>query len=595
MVDGIYSNALHWFTLISCSPYRLIIKHVLPAVGAPVIDIAYGPSMNVFDFGFDIILFSVFESRQTSVVLTIILKNGKQKLWMVAITSIPGCFEFDIRCCLQYPFIVDISLFLQCCCRFGSAIIDQHSLQIKSFCILHKMDFKCQPKLPLILVFILGMSMFYNIVFNHSRTISNIKSPNIQPTKSGDNYTDTRTTKPSLNLSFLDAQYYKSNIFNGKANKFLRPFEDFMSMPGRPAQGYRPNYIYFDMEYDNPKLIYCAGINLAGIGNHLAQYWTARAVAFWMGYDFVMMNSYDDDRCWQDAASEMYDKYWSNNTWSSYLIKSNNESVYDEFNTNNRARQRIWLWITQSVTQLDKEEGKKKYCYKSLIRLFWYNPLYLPIIIRDTHSALDRYFDIHPIDKVLGHNDVVIHFRCGDILSAGGDEYGFMTLQYYKEAFSNWSLTENTVVHLLSQLGDQSLRSDDNLGKHNLERKNRNGCNDIVTAYVAELHKIVSPARILIHGNNALSTDFHMMVDAPLLICSESTFCEQAALANTNSVVMPIYGPWIDLGKMRAGGIWTPSNHKFISNSLTQMTLSSSRVTSKKMNPTQIVEYLITH
>eukprot|EP01083_Nonionella_stella_P029038 80025_1 len=454
-----------------------------------------------------------------------------------------------------------------------------------------------------VMIFTILMSFVYVIIL-HSTTTTISKIRYIH-----DNHTEVESDTPhisesitdplsnvALNLSFLDASYYKSKVFGHDApNKFINIFKDFLSMPGNPRNHYTPTYIFFDMEYNNPRLIYCAGISLAGIGNHLAQYWTARAVGFWLGYDFQMMDNAKDQRCWEGGAIDMHDKYFSNTTWSYYLPKHSHDSVYSHYATDNAARHRIFLWITQTLVALAKRDGWIKYCYKGMIRLFWYNELYVRTVIRDTHRALDQYFASTDTSvPVIGANDAVIHFRCGDILQAGGNEYGFMTIAYYKQAFMNWKWTEDTTVHLLTQLGNNSLRTDDLLGL-NLERRNQDKCTQIATEYVVELQKLVMPAQIVIHGNDLMDDDFYMMVHAPLLICSESTFCGQAALANTNHVVMPIYGPWLALEEMIDGGIWTPTNHRFIRNSLTQFTLSSSKLNKNNMNTTQVVQYLVTH
>eukprot|EP00483_Globobulimina_turgida_P013741 UN13767 len=184
------------------------------------------------------------------------------------------------------------------------------------------------------------------------------------------------------------------------------------------------------------------------------------------------------------------------------------------------------------------------------------------ILITETSHALDLYFD--PVehnkntlpDAVFNSNkDIVIHFRCGDILSAGGSEYGFMTISYFKIAFDliqnelDMPFESDTRIFFVSQLGENSLRADVLLGQQNLERKNLNGCRQVVYKYVEALQSLVSPANITINGNNPLNVDFYRMVHAPVLICSMSTFCEEAGQANTNNVILPMWGPWNDLNE----------------------------------------------
>ena len=278
-------------------------------------------------------------------------------------------------------------------------------------------------------------------------------------------------------------------------------------------------------------------------------------------------------------------------------------------NLSNIERDRIYIWVTQTIINIEGNL-EKLFPFKSVYRLLYYNPIMINLIIQDTHNALDRYFESM---KNVGHTqnkladplwtsdrDIVIHFRCGDVLSERKTTYGFVTSLYFQRAFeiiselygtnSLFEDTPNITIWFLSQLGKNSLRR-----TMNQERKNANGCNQLVYGYVKELQKMVSPATIVINGNDLLSVDFYRMVYAPNLICSMSSFCESAALANANNVIMPIYGPWWKLPEMIEGGIWYPPNHHIINNSEEYMILSSFNISSKQMNVSQITEYLISH
>merc|ERR1712176_797443 len=137
----------------------------------------------------------------------------------------------------------------------------------------------------------------------------------------------------------------------------------------------------------------------------------------------------------------------------------------------------------------------------------------MPILIQNTHDALNGYFEHNTIASkptFASERDIVIHFRCGDILSAGGKEYGFMTIKYFEKALDiikndlNVSIDEGMSIYFLSQLGTNSLRPDELLGEYNLERKNVDGCNVIAHGMVKGLEQMYAPSKVLINGNNPM-------------------------------------------------------------------------------------------
>lgn len=418
-----------------------------------------------------------------------------------------------------------------------------------------------------------------------------------------------------LDLSFLDAPFYKDRIFKSntelfKNNRFLNPFQDFMQFQRKENSKSPGNFIFFDFNASDPALLYCSDIDKAGIGNFLAQYWASRGIAYLLGMNFKMIQNKDYDRCWKDAQTEMFDKYFNNNPdkilWCYYLPKYCNDSIYENHYLSNIDRNKINVFILQIIESFThKESGKKKYSYKSRYRLLYYNPLFLPILVNEAQFALNQYFNDREKPKFNSKQDVVIHIRCGDILSAGGNEYGFMTLKFYDKAFEIIKANnidndnKNKTIWILSQLGDNSLRADDLLGKNNLERKNTDGCNHVVLNVIKRIQEettIFNEYLIMIEGNNPLNVDFYRMANAPNLICGMSTFCEQAALSNNNNVILPIYGPWIDLKDMiEHGNVWIPDNHYFVNNSLHSLELSSQQIGKNKMNPQQIVDHIMTH
>merc|ERR1711976_244722 len=65
--------------------------------------------------------------------------------------------------------------------------------------------------------------------------------------------------------------------------------------------------------------------------------------------------------------------------------------------------------------------------------------------------------------------------------------------------------------------------------------------------------------------NAHLIADFDLMVHTSLLICSPSTFCFHAALANMNGlVVLPAYGPWVDFRALPHTSVSNSDNTSYV-------------------------------
>merc|ERR1712013_658230 len=162
------------------------------------------------------------------------------------------------------------------------------------------------------------------------------------------------------------------------------------------------------------------------------------------------------------------------------------------------------------------------------------------------------------IDAMRETNDVVIHIRCGDVMRGlpsmtGRDwEYGFLTMAHYEWVMRtalqsrfgiDWMerITENTTVWVLSQLTRNSAR--------NGELSFIADC-DYLVHYLVEhgLQPLFAPARVRVVYDSDRNEDFYRILRAPLVFCSPSTFCFNAAMANVDGIVVtPNRGPWLDL------------------------------------------------
>ncbi len=154
---------------------------------------------------------------------------------------------------------------------------------------------------------------------------------------------------------------------------------------------------------------------------------------------------------------------------------------------------------------------------------------------RETDLFMRPFF----FEDTSAQNDVVIHLRCGDILSAGGTEYGLSTTHFYQHAATLLSgeLTANSTVYLLSQLSNASARLFDHPTQKNqahnfVERDNMGKCDQIVHFVAGQLKKVFAPASVVIVGNGTANEDFLRMVHAPNLIW------QRIGLVPTNSCLL---------------------------------------------------------
>eukprot|EP01084_Bolivina_argentea_P315745 547127_1 len=281
-----------------------------------------------------------------------------------------------------------------------------------------------------------------------------------------------------------------------------------------------------------------------GIGNVLAQYWGARAIAYFLNYDFEW------NICTNDTS--YFPKY--NDTqkyFSSFLPKHKHIYHKSEF------AQNLMLYA-------DRRTYNPSYMFTCSLLFVYYNKYYAHIMKNGYENAFKKYYEsnnksdeLHALQHQFNTDgDIVIHIRCGDVfefMSMDNNklpEYGFLTANYMKYSVTNatkiafnidWiedKISENTTIFILSQLTSGSLRGH--------ERKYAKQCSYLIKYMVKNSFSLFfKPAKIEIMYDTDINNDFYLMMNAPLLICSPSSFCLAAATANTDGyVIMPSYGSW---------------------------------------------------
>eukprot|EP01084_Bolivina_argentea_P315741 547119_1 len=314
------------------------------------------------------------------------------------------------------------------------------------------------------------------------------------------------------------------NVSNSTQSVFIHP----------QYHGYRLHYQYHLLESE-----LCDPYEFAGLGNVLNQYWGARAIAYFLNYDFKW------NICEKLKPFPKYND--TQKSFSSFLPKQ--KHIYNQ------------SFAPNLMLYADKNKVDTEYIHPSSLLFLYYNKYYAHIMKTDYENAFKEYYESNKISAQSQHkfnsdSDIVIHIRCGDVFQYMSmdknilPQYGFLTTNYIKYSVTNgtktafninWikdKISKNTTIFILSQLTAKSSRSH--------EKGYAKQCNYLVKYLVNNSFALFfQPAKIEIMYDTDINNDFYFMMNAPLLICSPSSFCLSAAIANTNGYsILPSYGTW---------------------------------------------------
>eukprot|EP01083_Nonionella_stella_P009907 28353_1 len=303
-------------------------------------------------------------------------------------------------------------------------------------------------------------------------------------------------------------------------------------------------------------LEYCMTMG-SGLGNVLSGYWAARGLAYSTNLTFNLLH-----QCPNLGRSITYLTSEERNTFTRFLPRKTHITYVTHSNISVSEGNQLHAFGNNMLHHFGE------YPYRSALQLIYYNPLFLPILITETKTALT--LQSHDELFAFGVNDVVIHIRCGDVIGIKNPDYGFLTLSFYKHAIEviNFNFTSGNIsninVIVLTQTGKNSLRTWTTTQEHQYESK----CADFIDKYTPHIRKLFVDVSVnfTVIGNGIINHDFYKMTFAPNYIASMSTFAQQAAFANTNNVILPNWGPWRNLAHEWVDGnnLWTPKNHKYI-------------------------------
>ena len=172
------------------------------------------------------------------------------------------------------------------------------------------------------------------------------------------------------------------------------------------------------------------------------------------------------------------------------------------------------------------------------------HPAVMEVLRRESLAAMDAYnlkFDIARIH--FEPNDVVIHLRCGDVMTGGGgDTMGFYSFDYYTDL-----LPEDTgVVYVVSDINIAAGGYTENVEKP-------------CTKYAAHLVAYVQSrtGKTVEFVGSSIMNDYAALVDAPMLVGTRSTFSLFAAFMNRHgNAHMPLTELYLQGKPVPVAGIY---------------------------------------
>ena len=245
------------------------------------------------------------------------------------------------------------------------------------------------------------------------------------------------------------------------------------------------------------------------------------------------------------------------------------------------------------------------YPWDSDYKLFYLNDVFRESVVAPDTEYVFRHFkgSLH-IEKMedFGANDIVIHIRCGDIMSNGKYYSGFQTFDFYRQSLaeimrrhnaSEFSVESGRVFVLLQLVGVKEVGGDVT-NPHAVRSEDDRNCQLFADELIPKMRElIVEPMGYSLHliSTGTLHEDYYRLMTAPNVICGTSTFCMAATLSNVNATVV------IWPARPTQPGPMPMAQHYAVGNivELENVWIRSTVITNKKMNGTQVARYVVSH
>eukprot|EP01084_Bolivina_argentea_P000066 122_1 len=303
---------------------------------------------------------------------------------------------------------------------------------------------------------------------------------------------------------------------------------------------------------------WCDKLRRAGLGNRLSQYWLDRAIAFWLNLTFET-----DPICSCHFYSRKTPKYFctinlqqnQHHYWTQYLPSTvqhsfkylllHNNSIYNNISIQQNEYNK-WISISETIRInyiKSKSEQNNRHYLSHAHPLFCavMNSLFVKLIQYEMHIAFTKMqYDVFKPVYNNDNNNIVIHWRCGDLLNPlSTKSYGFVGLSYYRDALKLWNLTNST--HDLNAMRVYVVANFDKTHARNSDLIYIDKCMKLFFLINDKLQNDVfgdfDKHNIYLIGNGSLNQDHYLLSHSRFVICGTSTFCEMVVIGNKHNVI----------------------------------------------------------
>eukprot|EP01083_Nonionella_stella_P124007 374054_1 len=307
--------------------------------------------------------------------------------------------------------------------------------------------------------------------------------------------------------------------------------------------------------YDS-KVVLCVEKNWAieGLGNQLNVYWTARAMAYFMKWKFVKNYAVNGTMlCNLSRPMRMF-RLTTTLKWTHFLFP---ELFHDQL-MNNSA-------ITSKYNQIYKNSLQRQpHCYvyphHCTLMSISFNSWFIPVIQNNTRYAFKRFYGSSTSTNKAFYSSwmhdlrngavVAIHIRLGDIFFTQQHDRHLLNFEFFRSALDlifDYDVNHSFFkIKIVSQLSKVNAHNEKDIRASSLSRLIAEFMSQQMRTYITNKHHMISFTLDVI-GNDSIDNDVYKLVTAPYVICSISTLCVQASMANFYNpkiIVMPDSSYW---------------------------------------------------
>ena len=104
------------------------------------------------------------------------------------------------------------------------------------------------------------------------------------------------------------------------------------------------------------------------------------------------------------------------------------------------------MQIKVMATAAQPDKIKPQDCFGHTCAGSWTNPEMIKIMRKESSKAMQKFISSHNLQVPKFKNgEVVVHYRCGDVINSNNAQYGLLPFSWYKQAIPEGT----TMVYLI--------------------------------------------------------------------------------------------------------------------------------------------------